>query len=181
MRRPAGFLFRMRRWQSAATSRSGTVSADPLARHAVFVPRFTRSAFLHESEPTRLAGDRTTTILVVEDDRAIRYLFTEVLRNNGYVVIACEDGDRGLEVARAKIAEIDAVITDSRMPGLDGRELIAQIRALRPEIPILVVSGAVEDRGSDPATRYLTKPLSPDRLAVELRSALLGEASTPLL
>lgn len=130
--------------------------------------------FLPVHGTTRL--NRKATVLVVEDDRAIRYLFTEVLRGNGYVVLACEDGARGLEVAQAQIAEIDAVITDSKMPGLDGRELIRAIRALRPEIPILVVSGTLEDRSyADPATRYLTKPLSPDRLTIELRLAL-GEA-----
>ncbi|MGC2639178.1 MAG: response regulator [Acidobacteriaceae bacterium] len=117
----------------------------------------------------------------MEDDRAIRYLFTEVLRGNGYVVLACEDGAQGLEVARAQIAEIDAVITDSKMPGLDGRELIRALRALRPEIPILVVSGTVEDRSAtDPATRYLTKPLSPDRLTIELRLALNGTSPGPV-
>jgi CheY-like chemotaxis protein len=137
----------------------------------LYFAAFSRSAFLPVRVTTRL--NRKATVLVVEDDRAIRYLFTEVLRGSGYVVLPCEDGARGLEVAQAQIAEIDAVITDSRMPGLDGRELIRAIRALRPELPILVVSGAVEDRSAtDPATRYLTKPLSPDRLTIELRLAL---------
>ena len=138
-----------------------------------------RSVALKKIVPTRSADGGTTTILVVEDDRAIRYLFTAVLRGNGYVVIACEDGVKGLEAARANIAEISAVITDSKMPGLSGRELIAEIRALRPKLPILVVSGNLDDRGAgrnpaDPATLFLTKPLSPDQLAIELRRALDG-------
>jgi CheY-like chemotaxis protein len=136
-----------------------------------------RSALLPDDGTSRLARDGASTILVVEDDRAIRYLFTEVLRNNGYAVIACEDGARGLEVARARIAEIDAVITDSRMPGIDGAELIAHIRALRPEMPILVVSGHLENRAPDAATCYLAKPLSPERLTRELRRAL--DAASP--
>ena len=139
-----------------------------------------RSACLPEENTSRLARGGASTILVVEDDRAVRYLFTEVLRNNGYVVIPCEDGTHGLEVARTRMAEIDAVITDSRMPGLDGRELIAQIRALRPLMPILVVSGNVDHRDPDPATRYLAKPLSPDRLTLELRRALNGASSGPV-
>lgn len=63
------------------------------------------------------------------------------------------------------------------MPGLDGRELIAQIRAMRPRLPILVVSGNIDEnaaRSGDPATLYLAKPLSPDRLTVELRRLLCG-------
>ena len=109
---------------------------------------------------------------MVEDDRAIRYLFTEVLRNSGYTVIPCEDGAQGLEVARDRIDEIDAVVTDSKMPGLSGPELIAQIRELRPTMPILVISGHLESRPADPATRYLSKPLSPEGLTSELRRAL---------
>lgn len=116
------------------------------------------------------------TVLLVEDDRAIRYLFTQVLHKNGYFVIAAEDGATGLDIARARIHTLDAVITDSRMPGLEGRELVAQIRSLRAEIPILVVSGGVElgssTRSSDPSTRYFAKPISPDRLIVELRRSV---------
>lgn len=132
---------------------------------------------MREIEPTRAAGDRTATVLVVEDDRAIRYLFSQVLLGNGFEVIACEDGAAGLATAKARIDDIDALVTDSRMPGLDGRELIAQVRAMRPTLPILVVSGNIDEnavRSADPATLYLAKPLSPDRLTVELRRLLCG-------
>jgi CheY-like chemotaxis protein len=134
-------------------------------------------AFLHAIDPTRPASDRKATVLVVEDDRTIRYLFTHVLIGNGFEVIACEDGASGLAMAKARINDIHALVTDSRMPGLDGRELIAQIRALRPTLPILVVSGNIDEnaaRNADPATLYLAKPLSPDRLTVELRRLLCG-------
>jgi CheY-like chemotaxis protein len=133
--------------------------------------------FLHEVDPTRSAPGPKITVLVVEDDRAIRYLFTQVLQSHGFEVIACEDGASGLATAQARINEIQAMVTDSRMPGLDGRELISQVRALRPTLPILVVSGNVDENASrtaDPATLYLTKPLSPDRLTVELRRLLCG-------
>jgi CheY-like chemotaxis protein len=119
---------------------------------------------------------RARTVLVVEDDRAIRYLFTEVLRGAGYEVIACENGTLGLEQARSRIGGIDAVITDSTMPGLDSREMIDAIRAIRPEIPVVIVSGSMEDgtarAGGDPGTLFLTKPLSPERLMMELQRLL---------
>lgn len=129
--------------------------------------------------PTRHSRSQASTVLVVEDDRSIRYLFTEVLRNAGYEVIACEDGAVGLAMARERIDAIHAVITDSTMPGLDGREMIAAIRSLCPQMPILVVSGTV-DHGRDGAVRdpqdphivYLCKPLSPERLTVELKNLL---------
>jgi CheY-like chemotaxis protein len=132
---------------------------------------------LHEVDPTRLTAERRATVLVVEDDRAIRYLFTEVLRGNGFEVIACEDGATGLATAKARINEIHALVTDSLMPGLDGREMVAEIRALRPTLPILVVSGSIDEnaaRSADPSTLYLCKPLSPDRLTIELRRLLCG-------
>jgi two-component system, cell cycle sensor histidine kinase and response regulator CckA len=121
---------------------------------------------------------RARTVLVVEDDRSIRYLFTEVLRRAGYRVIACEDGTLGLEMAR--LNQIDAVITDSSMPGLDSREMIAAIRALRPDIPVMIVSGSMDRSAArvdfDPDIVFLTKPISPERLRVELERLLARPA-----
>lgn len=144
-----------------------------------------RSVVLKKTGPSRPDVSEAATVLVVEDDRAIRHLFTAVLRGNGYSVIACEDGAKGLEAARAHITEISAVITDSRMPGLSGRELIVAIRALRPEMPILVVSGNLDDRNAghgdaDRTTLFLTKPLSPDQLVIELRRILDGASPDPV-
>ena len=131
--------------------------------------------YLETGEVSALPPSRPT-VLLVEDDRAIRYLFTQVLHNSGYFVIAAEDGATGLDIARARIHTLDAVITDSRMPGLEGRELVTHIRSLRTDIPILVVSGGVEAghgaNPADPGTRYFAKPVSPERLLVELRRSL---------
>jgi CheY-like chemotaxis protein len=135
-----------------------------------------RSETLDPTPPTRASGGAPETILVVEDDRAIRYLFTHVLEGSGYAVIACEDGMHGLEVASSQIDRIDAVITDSRMPGLTGCELITRIRAMRPEMPVVVVSGNVDRSGTstaeEPGIVRLSKPVSPDRLRRELRRLL---------
>lgn len=127
------------------------------------------------SVPPSWPSAAAPTILVVEDDHAIRYLLTQVLEGSGYVVIACEDGAHGLTAASAEIDRIDAVITDSRMPGMDGVELVARIRALRPAMPILVVSGNVEEgdpRGADTRMVCLSKPVSPELLRLELSRLL---------
>jgi len=118
------------------------------------------------------AGTATATVLVVEDDRAVRLLFTKVLQSAGYEVIACENGTRALESVRNLIDKIDAVITDALMPGMPGPRLIARIRALRPEIPAILVSGNIVDSESDCATVFLTKPVSPGLLTRELRRLL---------
>ncbi len=109
----------------------------------------------------------------MEDDLAVRLLFTRVLERAGYDVIACEDGTRGLEAARAQIDKIDAIVTDARMPGIQGQRLIARIRALRPEIPAILVSGNSVDAETDATTVFLTKPISPGTLTRELRRLLL--------
>ena len=131
---------------------------------------------LESAETNRSRASGRRTILVVEDDRAIRSLFTHILGSQGYDVIACEDGAKGLEMARLHLDRIDAVITDSTMPGMDGRELMAGLRALRDDLPILVVSGSLDEgaarAGEHPKTVRLCKPISPARLALELRQLL---------
>ena len=117
----------------------------------------------------RAIGTGTATVLVVEDDRAVLLLFTRVLQGAGYDVIACENGTLGLEAARNQIDKIDAVVTDARMPGMQGPRLIARIRAMRPEIPAILISGNMVDAETDRSTVFLAKPVSPGILTRELR------------
>lgn len=112
------------------------------------------------------------TVLVVEDDRAVRLLFTKVLQRSGYAVLACENGVLGLETARTHIDTIDAVVTDARMPGMQGPRLIARIRALRPGIPAILVSGNLPDSEAEHGIVFLTKPVSPTILTRELKRLL---------
>lgn len=120
------------------------------------------------------SGDAATTVLVVEDDRAVRELFTRILEGAGYAVIACENGASGLEAARHQIDTIGAVVTDAKMPGMSGQKLIARIRALRPGLPAILVSGAAIDGVADANTVFLTKPVSPEMLTRELQRLLCG-------
>jgi len=109
---------------------------------------------------------------VVEDDRAVRLLFTKVLESAGYDVIAFENGTLGLEAARNQIEKIDAIVTDAMLPGMQGPRLIARIRAMRPEIPAILVSGNPVDTVIDSTTVFLSKPISPGMLTRELRRLL---------
>jgi CheY-like chemotaxis protein len=120
----------------------------------------------------RAVGEAAATVLVVEDDLAVLLLFTRVLEGAGYDVIACEDGTTGLEAARSQIDKIDAVVTDARMPGIQGPRLIARIRAMRPEIPAILVSGNMVETETDRTTVFLAKPVSPGLLTRELRRLL---------
>ncbi|HEY1808082.1 MAG TPA: response regulator [Acidobacteriaceae bacterium] len=112
------------------------------------------------------------TVLVVEDDRAVRLLFTKVLQAGGYHVIACENGSAGLEAARKHLETLDAIITDARMPGMGGQRLIARVRNLKPDLPAIVVSGNFLEGVADATTAFLCKPVSPGGLTQELRRLL---------
>jgi DNA-binding NtrC family response regulator len=120
----------------------------------------------------RAIGAASATVLVVEDDRAVRLLFTKVLQRAGFDVIACENGALGLEAARNQIDKIDAIVTDARMPGMQGPRLIARIRAMRPDLPAILVSGNMVEAETDHSTVFLTKPVSPGILTRELRRLL---------
>jgi CheY-like chemotaxis protein len=80
-------------------------------------------------------------ILLIDDDAAVRSAISLILDQEGHAVIAAEDGQAGLDLARE--TGFDIAIVDMFMPGLDGVETIARLRAMRPNLPIIATSGAV--------------------------------------
>jgi predicted ATPase/signal transduction histidine kinase len=116
-------------------------------------------------------------ILLVDDEEPLVILMAETLQEFGYAASAFTDSTRALEAFRAEPQRFDAVITDERMPGIGGVELIGEIRGLRSDIPILLISGFVG--GNLPArarvagaTDVLKKPLSERDLAASLARVL---------
>jgi two-component system response regulator MprA len=112
------------------------------------------------------------TILVVEDDRRIRDLLRRGLIFEGYVVETAEDGESALRVAREK--ELDAVILDLMLPGMDGLEVCRRLRNAS-SVPILMLTArdTVPDRvtGLDAgADDYMVKPFAFDELLARLRA-----------
>jgi two-component system C4-dicarboxylate transport response regulator DctD len=124
---------------------------------------------LNAREKTPEPRAPAATILVVEDDRAVRLLFTKVLQAAGYEVIACENGSAGLEAARKHLETLDAIVTDAKMPGMGGQRLIARVRSLKPALPAIVVSGNLIEGTPDAITVFLCKPVTPGALTRELR------------
>jgi CheY-like chemotaxis protein len=131
-----------------------------------------RENLLESAKRERAPFEGRATVLVVEDDRAVRLLFTRVLESAGYSVIACESGAAALDVFRSRIAEIRAVVTDAKMPGMSGQKLLSRLRALRPALPAIVVSGNTIDGIADATTVFLVKPITPGRLTGELQRLL---------
>jgi CheY-like chemotaxis protein len=106
------------------------------------------------------------TVLLAEDDAAVRRYLEVILRRAGYTVICAANGLEAIKVAMS--AKVDAVVTDALMPHLNGHELCRYLRA-RPElmrIPILLLSGLEPNAGAPPTSAYadahLTKPVRPE-------------------
>jgi two-component system, cell cycle sensor histidine kinase and response regulator CckA len=128
--------------------------------------------------PAELRGGKET-ILVVEDEDVVRALACRGLREQGYTVLEARHGREALDrVAEGRHA-IHLVISDVVMPELGGRELGARLAALRPELPILYMSGYTGDdviqRGLlEPGAPFQQKPFTPEGLARKVREMLDG-------
>jgi CheY-like chemotaxis protein len=116
-----------------------------------------------------------TTILLVEDDDAVRRLLTQVLSLNGYGVLAPESGEQALDLLAHPEQPIDLLVTDVFMPGMSGQELVRRVRALRSAIRVIFISGYPDQtlaRLGVPETTFLMKPFSPAELLETVRAAL---------
>jgi two-component system response regulator HydG len=115
-------------------------------------------------------------ILVVEDEDGVRDLLEEVLAEAGYDVVGFPNAEDALEKLEAG-AEADLVITDLRMPGQGGEHLLKQLRTLRPELNVVVITafGSIESAigmVKAGAYDYLTKPFGSDELLLTVHRAM---------
>jgi len=79
----------------------------------------------------------------MDDDPGIRQLYEAMLGTYGYEVLVAEGGHQALNLFRSKASEIDAVISDYEMPGMNGAQLAAELKRYDPEIPVIVISGSL--------------------------------------
>jgi two-component system cell cycle sensor histidine kinase/response regulator CckA len=116
------------------------------------------------------------TVLVAEDEPALRALVALVLRDAGYTVLEAGSGDEALRVAGAHARPFDLLVTDVVMPGLGGPELAAALRSAQPGLRTIFVSGYPErGEGSAPVPEgeeFLPKPFSPEALVRKVRGVL---------
>ena len=85
---------------------------------------------------------KSLTVMCVDDDAGIRELYGALLGQNGYEVIAASNGRHALHVFESKEKEIDAVILDYEMPGMNGLELATWLKQRHPTLPVIMVSGS---------------------------------------
>jgi CheY-like chemotaxis protein len=118
----------------------------------------------------------TESILVVEDERAVRYLMRTALTRAGFAVVDAASPAEAERVVASGLA-IDAVVTDVLMPGMKGPELFRRIQAARPGLRVLYVSGYADEEVTGEALRedkaaFLAKPFAADDLVRKVREVL---------
>jgi PAS domain S-box-containing protein len=144
----------------------------------VYLPRVDQEAAREEvaTTPPQMAR-ANETILLVEDEEAVRLLNREVLEELGYAVLDARDGEAALELSQRHAGRLHLLLTDMVMPRMTGRQLAERLRASRPELRVLFVSGYTSDvvarsGGLEPGMAFLQKPFTPDQLARKLRELL---------
>jgi two-component system cell cycle sensor histidine kinase/response regulator CckA len=122
------------------------------------------------------AGGGTETILVIEDNPLVRSIVAALLEERGYDAITVDGGEAAIAACAEFGDEIDLVVTDLVMPGLDGRETIEQLRVRGCGAKVLYMSGYADDelrRGViEAGTDFLQKPFDGDALAQRVREIL---------
>jgi two-component system cell cycle sensor histidine kinase/response regulator CckA len=131
----------------------------------------------HVAEPT----GGSETVLLVEDDAAVRGLTLEVLSESGYHVLAAAGGDEAIALAEGYQPRIDLLLTDVVMPRMNGRELARRLQEIRPGLATLYMSGyapgAIVHQGVlEPGLDFIAKPLRPADLTRKVREVLDARA-----
>jgi PAS domain S-box-containing protein len=116
------------------------------------------------------------TVLLVEDEDAVRALGREVLRRHGYVVLEARHGVDAIRVAERHTDDIHLMVTDLVMPHMSGRALAERLSNVRPKMKVLFMSGytdhAVMHRDLTPGSAFIQKPFTPDAFARKVRTVL---------
>jgi two-component system, cell cycle sensor histidine kinase and response regulator CckA len=127
-----------------------------------------------------MTPSRAETVLLVEDETAVREAVRAFLQRRGYTVLAAKTPGIATEIVRDHDGRIDLLMTDMIMPELNGSELATRLRKARPEMKVLYMSGYMDrgmsDAAFDPGTNFLQKPFALATLESKLREIL-----TPVL
>ena len=156
------------------------------AEFRVYIPQTEKAAATVAAPLAKLrpAGDGTV-VLVVDDEEAIVTVVAAILKRHGYLVARAPDGDAALGLLRGQPGRVQAIITGVMMPRMDGIRLTEEVRRLRPDLPIIVMSGLIEpDQDSENrkrlrdlgVTTFVGKPCSESELLDALDHTLHATA-----
>jgi CheY-like chemotaxis protein len=146
---------------------------------SVLLPQSSRSEHADHklsSDAKSLPGGHET-ILLVEDDNALRSLIQRTLERCGYVTLTAENGAAGIEIGRQHGRSIDLLLSDVVMPSLNGVDLAGLLRADNPDLKVVLMSGytgetRLDTLQEDERFHFLQKPFTPSTLARVLRELL---------
>jgi len=131
-------------------------------------------------EPRKASTGDGQSILIVEDDDAVRLLLQTALEDLGYQVHLAADSQRALSLA-ARLDSLDLLLSDVGLPGLNGRQLAEMLQQERPGLPVVLITGYTEQASSraeflGPGMRLMTKPFTLELLAETVAGALASPA-----
>jgi PAS domain S-box-containing protein len=143
----------------------------------IYLPRVDEAVEAPGTKESATGTGRSETVLLVEDDHAVRNITRIVLCNDGYKVLEAANGEEGLMIAGSHAGKIDLVLTDVVMPKMGGLEMVEQLASILPETKVLFISGYPENAlhryGTlPPETSFLMKPFKADTLTNKVRSVL---------
>lgn len=169
----------------AVKSHGGHISAysevDVGTTFKILLPATMERKVSRGSSEVPLAARGTETVLLVEDEEGVRRLSRFVLESHGYTVFEAACGQEAITLAASHLGRIHLMVTDVVMPEMSGREAAEAIRALRPDLKVLFMSGYTEDAVVlhgivESRDAFLQKPFTPLTLARKVR-AILDAAS----
>lgn len=155
-------------------------AADQGTTIRVLLPRIEGGQVEPASRPAEAPPpQRTGTILVAEDEEAVRSLISRILHRDGYTVLEARDGEEALRLAHESMVPPDVLLSDIVMPRLGGPELARRLRSDLPDLRVILMSGYTDDAyvlhgALEDDVRFLGKPFAPAELSGAVRAALDG-------
>jgi CheY-like chemotaxis protein len=152
---------------------------------SIFLPRAEEQKVRPSQQPSSAVSNsaaREATILLVDDDNAVRDVTASMLRELGYSVIEAGSGGAALDTLDRE-RKIDLMIIDFAMPGMNGAEVAHRVQELRPTMPILFVTGFADRAALEGVSEVyiIGKPFIDDELAIKVRMALESSVSSKVV
>jgi CheY-like chemotaxis protein len=152
------------------------------AQFKIFLPRLTEEIIV-ESQPACEPATGSGTVLLVEDDELLCRMTAKMLVETGYVVYPFGTPQGAVSFCEEKGEEIDLILSDVIMPGMNGKEMMEKIEVLRPGSKVLFMSGYAPDIISQKGIleehmQFIRKPFNIQQLNSKIREVLAGQPST---
>jgi len=146
-------------------------------RVRILLPRAGQPAAAASGQPPGRPVSGSETILLAEDDQAVREMTRLILSRRGYDVLACSSGKEALALGRERLAGVRLLVSDVVMPGMSGRELAGRLRESNPALKVLLISGYADPLSAgqglqEDGIQFLAKPYSAEGLLARTRALL---------